>query len=428
MRGGSLVVGRGARAHALRALRRVERRAARRAPPAGEEHARLARAAVARLARSSEPANDPPRGRSKIRLLEELADFLRLAAQQRPLSFTSKSCSGRTARRGMRSSTSSRSSRASESSSRSAFARARTDDDALERWARLASRPRHHEMRLTRLTRDDVKRWLEGAMRGDEVGRDLLAYVYRHTEGNPLLLDAPAARPRGERPPRAAMTGGGDGAPPRAAAAGDPARAARAPSRRGCRDRRAGAGSGGRAGARLRRGAARADDAAADAGRRRGARRACRLPTCWCRRSSACAARTPSRTKRWRAPRDAPARRARDAFAAPPGGARAHRRGAGVSATEIAAHYEAAGAGLEAHEYALLAADAALALYETGAAAELLASAERTAPSPRSARRSARAHGVARGSRGTLRGGGGAVRARARLGTRSRGTGCARCA
>ena len=31
------------------------------------------------------PANDPPRGRSKIRLLEELADFLRLAAQQRPL-------------------------------------------------------------------------------------------------------------------------------------------------------------------------------------------------------------------------------------------------------------------------------------------------------------------------------------------------------
>jgi tetratricopeptide (TPR) repeat protein len=53
----------------------------------------------------------------------------------------------------------------------------------------------------------------------------------------------------------------------------------------------------------------------------------------------------------------------------------------GVSATEIATHYEAAGAGLEAHEYALRAADAALALYENDAAALLLASAERNAPS-----------------------------------------------
>jgi tetratricopeptide (TPR) repeat protein len=39
---------------------------------------------------------------------------------------------------------------------------------------------------MTRLTRDDVKRWVEGAMAHGEAGRDLLAYLYRHTEGNPL--------------------------------------------------------------------------------------------------------------------------------------------------------------------------------------------------------------------------------------------------
>jgi tetratricopeptide (TPR) repeat protein len=59
-------------------------------------------------------------------------------------------------------------------------------DDALERWSRLASRPHHDEIRMTRLTRDDVKRWVEGAMARGEAGRDLLAYLYRHTEGNPL--------------------------------------------------------------------------------------------------------------------------------------------------------------------------------------------------------------------------------------------------
>ncbi|MDB4881446.1 MAG: diguanylate cyclase, partial [Gemmatimonadetes bacterium] len=61
-------------------------------------------------------------------------------------------------------------------------------DDALERWSRLRSRPRHEEIRLTRLTRDDVKRWVEGAMSTGEAGRDLLAYLYRHTEGNPLHI------------------------------------------------------------------------------------------------------------------------------------------------------------------------------------------------------------------------------------------------
>jgi diguanylate cyclase (GGDEF)-like protein len=46
----------------------------------------------------------------------------------------------------------------------------------------------YHELRLSRLTRDEVKRWLEAAMHRQEVGRELLAYIYRHTEGNPLAI------------------------------------------------------------------------------------------------------------------------------------------------------------------------------------------------------------------------------------------------
>ena len=138
---------------------------------------------------SLERASDElTRGGSKVRLLEELGDFLRLAAQQRPLFIllddmqwadgaswdalehlipqieSERMVIALTIRTGEQS------------------------DDALERWSRLSSRPRHDEIRMTRLTRDDVKRWVEGAMAHGEAGRDLLAYLYRHTEGNPLHL------------------------------------------------------------------------------------------------------------------------------------------------------------------------------------------------------------------------------------------------
>ena len=128
------------------------------------------------------------RGGSKVRLLEELADFLRLAAQQRPLLILLDDMQWADA--------------ASwdalehlvpqlESERIVLVLTIRTgeqSDDALERWSRLASRPHHDELRMTRLTRDDVKRWVEGAMAHGEAGRDLLAYLYRHTEGNPLHL------------------------------------------------------------------------------------------------------------------------------------------------------------------------------------------------------------------------------------------------
>ncbi|MEO8624568.1 MAG: AAA family ATPase, partial [bacterium] len=124
---------------------------------------------------------------SKTLLLQELADFLRLAAQQRPLVLLLENLQWADAA----------SWDALEylitqlESERILLAltfQSGADDDALERWGQMATRQRHAEIRLTHLTRDDVKRWLEAAMRTGQLGRDLLAYVYRCSQGNPLML------------------------------------------------------------------------------------------------------------------------------------------------------------------------------------------------------------------------------------------------
>ena len=60
--------------------------------------------------------------------------------------------------------------------------------DTLERRQSLSRSEIFHEMRLSRLTRDEVKRWLEAALHHQEVGREFLAFLYRHTEGNPLFI------------------------------------------------------------------------------------------------------------------------------------------------------------------------------------------------------------------------------------------------
>jgi len=60
--------------------------------------------------------------------------------------------------------------------------------DIAERRRALERIDYYKELRLSRLTREEVKRWLEAAMHRQEVGRELLAYIYRHTEGNPLVI------------------------------------------------------------------------------------------------------------------------------------------------------------------------------------------------------------------------------------------------
>jgi tetratricopeptide (TPR) repeat protein len=44
------------------------------------------------------------------------------------------------------------------------------------------------EITLSRLTRDEVKQWLEAAFHRQQVGREFLAFLYRHTEGDPFFI------------------------------------------------------------------------------------------------------------------------------------------------------------------------------------------------------------------------------------------------
>lgn len=64
-------------------------------------------------------------------------------------------------------------------------------DAAYEASPQRAMLERHefvHDMTISRLTRDEVKQWLEGAFHRQQVAREFLAFVYRHTEGNPLFI------------------------------------------------------------------------------------------------------------------------------------------------------------------------------------------------------------------------------------------------
>ncbi len=130
---------------------------------------------------------DPARGGSKTLLLEELGDFLRLAAQQRPLVLLLENLQWADA-----ASWDALEYLATQlESERIVLAltfQTESVDESPDRWSRLATRARYSEILLTHLTRDDAKRWLEAALGTGDLGRDLLAYAYRHSEGNPLVL------------------------------------------------------------------------------------------------------------------------------------------------------------------------------------------------------------------------------------------------
>ena len=57
-----------------------------------------------------------------------------------------------------------------------------------ERMRKLVQKGRVHELALGRLTRDELRRWVDTAFHGQAVEREFLAYLYRQTEGNPLLV------------------------------------------------------------------------------------------------------------------------------------------------------------------------------------------------------------------------------------------------
>jgi diguanylate cyclase (GGDEF)-like protein len=60
--------------------------------------------------------------------------------------------------------------------------------EAAERRQILKRHQQYHELVLARLTRDEVKQWLSAAFHRQEIGREFLAFIYRHTEGNPFFL------------------------------------------------------------------------------------------------------------------------------------------------------------------------------------------------------------------------------------------------
>ena len=137
---------------------------------------------------SLERADATPASSSKQHLLEELADFLRLAAQQRPLVILLENMQW------------------SDDASWDALEYLITQlererifialtiqqdsgsDVSLERWTPLAGKPRHHEIRVGYLTRDEAKRWLEATLHTTDVAREVMSYIYRQSEGRPLAL------------------------------------------------------------------------------------------------------------------------------------------------------------------------------------------------------------------------------------------------
>jgi diguanylate cyclase (GGDEF)-like protein len=125
---------------------------------------------------------------SKYRLLDELAQYIRLVAQKRPLILLvdemqwADTASWDVLDHICQQVESERLLIAMTFRTEAAYA------EAAERRQALTRNSAYRELTLPRLTREDAKRWLEGAMHGQEVGRELLAFLYRHTEGNPLFV------------------------------------------------------------------------------------------------------------------------------------------------------------------------------------------------------------------------------------------------
>lgn len=61
-----------------------------------------------------------------------------------------------------------------------------TRDEALERRNRLLRDERFHEIALSRLTEAELEQWLAGVF-GGQASRELMAYLNKYSEGNPLL-------------------------------------------------------------------------------------------------------------------------------------------------------------------------------------------------------------------------------------------------
>jgi len=132
-------------------------------------------------------ATEREAGSSPYALLEELAAYLRAAAGVRPLAIVLEDMQW--------------ADRASWDALEFVVAqlagarilvcatiRAEEARDVAERRKRLARLPGFAQVSLRRLTRDELKRWLETVFHQGDIGNELPTFLHRYTEGNPLLV------------------------------------------------------------------------------------------------------------------------------------------------------------------------------------------------------------------------------------------------
>ena len=131
-------------------------------------------------------ADAPPTG-SQYRLLAELAEFFRSLAAERPLVLVldemqwADSTSWDALEHFL----------SQLDTDRILICLAHGPDSSYDTSSQRQMLSRHEftrELVLSRLTREDVKLWLEAAFHRQQVGREFLAFLYRHTEGNPLFI------------------------------------------------------------------------------------------------------------------------------------------------------------------------------------------------------------------------------------------------
>jgi diguanylate cyclase (GGDEF)-like protein len=66
--------------------------------------------------------------------------------------------------------------------------RADASSEPMERAQRLMRGARTYQLKLDRLTRDEVRRWVAAAFHGQDAESELMAFLYGHTDGNPLFV------------------------------------------------------------------------------------------------------------------------------------------------------------------------------------------------------------------------------------------------
>ena len=125
---------------------------------------------------------------SRYRLLDEIAHFLRLAARRRPLVVVIDDVQWADSATWDALETVTQQLDGDRILVCLTIRSEEAGGEPLERRSRLARSAAFREIPLPLLTRDELKQWMEAAFHRQDVGREMLAFLYRQTQGNPLLV------------------------------------------------------------------------------------------------------------------------------------------------------------------------------------------------------------------------------------------------